>query len=130
MIVLIEASDTRETKATELWDILSAVYECNPDLYDLADDRRKLHAAELVVGALNSHRSKFGGIPSENLAPFEQLTRKLAAHQAADGQSEEPTGSAEGSLAQHSMFEFVDSAGFDFDMDVHEIDWSFWSSID
>lgn len=132
MIVLIEATDTSETKAEDMWDILSAVYECNPDLYDLADDRRKLHAAELIVSALKTRRSKFGDIPLlEKLAPLEELTRKLAAYQAANGYSGElPAGTAEASVAEQSMYEFVDNAGFDFDMDIQDIDWSFWSSID
>jgi hypothetical protein len=126
MIVLIEASETSETKAEELWNILSAIYECNPNLYDLADDRRKLHAAELIVGALKGHQSRFGGALLDNLAPFEQLARKLAAYQGANGHTDEPVTSAEPA----SMYELVDNAGFDFDMDFHDIDWSFWSSTD
>jgi hypothetical protein len=122
MIVLIEASETSEAKAEELWNILSAIYECNPDLYDLADDRRKLHAAELIVGALKGHRNRFGGAILESLAPFEQLARKLAACQASNGHTEEP--------AEQSMYDFVDNAGFDFDMDFHDIDLRFWTSID
>jgi hypothetical protein len=139
MIVLIEASDTSDTKAEELWDILSAAYECNPDLYDLPDDRRKLHAAELIVSALKARRIRFGDTFLENLTPFDKLTRKLAAYRANGGQTEESVANAEGVSAQQSMYEIVDNAGFDldmdnagfdFDMDFHDIDWSFWSSID
>ncbi|KAF2831472.1 hypothetical protein CC86DRAFT_463354 [Ophiobolus disseminans] len=128
MIVLIEASGSSDIKGDELWELLSKVYEANPDLYDLADDRRKLHAAELIVAASKAHRAKHGSSPLESLMPFEQLKGVLAAYRAATG--------ADGSMQNATVLAVDDGLsldidlGFEFDMDFHDIDWSFWNSID
>jgi hypothetical protein len=50
MCVLVEASDESDIyKAKELWDLLACVYEANANLLELLEDRRKFHAAELIV---------------------------------------------------------------------------------
>ena len=38
-------------KAQRIWDLLSDLYTYNKDLLDLSEDRRKLHAAELIINA-------------------------------------------------------------------------------
>jgi hypothetical protein len=52
MCVLVEASDTDDmAKAQELWDLLASVYATDTELFELAEDRRRLHAAELIIAA-------------------------------------------------------------------------------
>jgi len=131
MFVLIEASDQSDMyKAQELWDLLASVYTANADLLELAEDRRKLHAAELIVAAWSAHRTKYDGHQLEDPTFVVEVRQKLAAYctdpvpetiqtfrQARDNQTVPPDG-------------FSIEGGFDFDMDLQDIDWSFWSSID
>jgi hypothetical protein len=133
MFVLIEASGQSDVyKARELWDLLASVYAANTDLYELAEDRRKLHAAELIVAAWNAHRSKYGGQRLEHPNFVTELGQKLAAYSVDIGVDTSQT------YQQRGDDQIVPPAGlpeegdfdFDFEMDLQDIDWSFWSSMD
>jgi hypothetical protein len=140
MIVLVEASDTSDTiKAQELWDLLASVYASNADLYELADDRRKLHAAENVVAAWKAYPGRFGGQVLREPSFIVEIAQRLATYrmgldpeytrpdQAAPEQKDEslkiPTEVSEASFLDGEF-------DFEFDMELQDIDWSFWSSID
>jgi hypothetical protein len=126
MIVLVEASDTSDlSKAQELWNLIGSVYTNNADLLDLAEDRRRSHAAEQIVAAWNKRPSR-----SEELRQpefMQEMTRRLAALRIdVDLATEQP--SDNGDFSNTALEEF--DLGLEFDMDLGDIDWSFWSSID
>jgi hypothetical protein len=134
MSVLVESHEESDPyKEQKLWELLSDVYAAQTDLLSLEDDRRNLHAAELVVTAWNAHRNKS---PGEFLVapPFVlTLSNKLAEYRARF----EPENEEEHrNTAEFQQLDSVSTEGlltegyFEFDMDLQDIDWSFWSSID
>ena len=59
MCVFVEASrQSDSSKAQQIWNLLSDLYTHNMTLSELSEDRRKSHAAELVVAAWNARQSK------------------------------------------------------------------------
>jgi hypothetical protein len=134
MFVLVEAHEESDPyKEQELWILLSDVYAAHTDLLALADDRRKLHAAELVVTAWNTQR---GGGPNEipDAPAFvvtlsSKLTEYRASFGANDAESHLKTGDLQEPEAVSADGMFAEGF-FDFDMELQDIDWSFWSSID
>jgi hypothetical protein len=134
MFVLVEAYEECELpKAQELWEFLSEVYAAHTDLLELADDKRKLHAAELIVTAWNAHLIKIPGQGPNTPDFVVALSNRLAEYRASfKGDS------AEGHLntgdfcdqATTSADETIAEGDFEFGMDLQDIDWSFWSSID
>jgi hypothetical protein len=126
MIVLVEASNTSEMlKAQELWDLIDSVYANNPDLLNLAEDRRRSHAAEQIVAAWTTHPDR-----STELRPpkfMQDMTRRLAALRVdPDLANRHPSDNVDVSETVLEEFDF----GLEFDMDLGDIDWSFWSSVD
>jgi len=52
MVVLVEASHERDVdKCQHIWSLLSHLYAANTSLLELTENRRRLHAAELIVAA-------------------------------------------------------------------------------
>jgi hypothetical protein len=134
MFVLVEAhEETDLQKAQELWELLSHVYAAHTDLLELADDRRKLHAADLVVTAWNAHLSKTSGEGTHTPKFVVTLSNRLAEYRTNfEGDSagarpntedlwDQAPATADGTFAE---------GDFDFSMDLQDIDWSFWSSMD
>jgi hypothetical protein len=134
MSVLVESHEESDPyKEQKLWELLSDVYAAQTDLLSLEDDRRNLHAAELVVTAWNAHCNKS---PGEFLVapPFVvTLSNKLAEYRARfePENVEERRNTAEFQQLDSVSTEGILTEGyFEFDMDLQDIDWSFWSSID
>ena len=139
MYVLVEAArgDDKE-RSTDLWDLLATVYEINPLLFELVEDRRKFYAAELVIAAWNYWKKKFNADMEVTQPAFvSELHQRLASHtKNADAPRQSyPLAHDEEIAADAStlaMDGFLTEADFSavFDMDVPEIDWSFWNSMD
>ena len=133
MFVLIEASNQSDLdKAQELWDLLASIYAANTDLLELSEDRRKLHAAELIVAGWNAHRNKRDNQQLENPAFVVEIGQKLAQYRA-DLESDATQTSQQqrdGQAETAAGFSLEGTLDFDFDMDFQDIDWSFWSSMD
>jgi hypothetical protein len=50
--VIVEVTQLKGSpKAQRIWDLLSDLYTYNKPLLELSEDRRKLHAAELITNA-------------------------------------------------------------------------------
>lgn len=134
MCVLVEASDESDIyKAKELWDLLACVYEANANLLELLEDRRKFHAAELIVAAWNALRSRCASQRLEQPKFLVQLEQRLAtcrirvdqdAPQASQRGSDDQIHAPRVPERMEGPFEI------DFDMDLEDIDWAFWNSID
>ncbi|KAH3905269.1 hypothetical protein HBH56_218900 [Parastagonospora nodorum] len=140
MVVLVEASDTSNVvKAQELWDLLASVYASNADMFDLADDRRRLQAAEHVVAAWKAYPGRFDGQLLRQPPFILEVAQRLTTHRAGlDPGSMQPDYTPQEykeevleTPAEMPEGTFFDAEfDFEFDMELQDIDWSFWSSID
>lgn len=139
MLVLVEASRENDmTKAQETWDLLANVYATNPILFVLSEDRRRHHAAELVVAAWKGWQQKLGPSAQYMSSPpfVSQLKAELAAFRsgvnqetaAAPDQLQSMTSDVAPITPESIMTENV--VDFTFDMDFQDIDWSFWNSME
>lgn len=138
MFVLVEASRENDiSRAQEMWDLLASVYACNASLYDLEEDRRKLHAAELVIAAWKTWQHKFGVnqtlTPPHFVADLEDI---LASHRTRANKEMKTNPALQQadqqgimSLTPESFLAEEDLNGT-FDLDFQDIDWSFWNSMD
>lgn len=138
MFVLVEASREDDmSKAQETWDLLASVYACNTSLFELEDDRRRLHAAELVVAAWKTWQNKFG-IGQQLTSPqfVINLEKELTSYRA-KVHRETTSGAALQQSTQQSIapitpesFMTEEDMNGVFDLDFQDIDWSFWNSMD
>ena len=139
MCILVEASQqTVEPKAQRIWDLLSNLYSSNAFLVEISEDRRRVHAAELVVAAWKAREHK----TARNLCPPKPafvtiLENQLKIQHTKSGQKRDADaaqlddakpGSVQ--LPSDELFPEQKEADFDFNLDFQDIDWSFWSSID
>jgi hypothetical protein len=130
MCVLVEASDTNDRlKARELWDLLASVYATSTELFDLGEDRRRFHAAELVIAAWSAYRIKFTNQQLETPGFVANLEQALIVYCSTFDQTTQQQGD-EPSLPSVNLEPFTLDGEFEFDIDLQDIDWSFWSSID
>jgi hypothetical protein len=134
MFVLVEAHEQSDTyKAQELWMLLSDVYAAHIDLLVLADDKRKFHAAELVVTAWNAHQSKTSGENLETPDFVVEIANKLAEYCTSVEEGNAETQLNAGNYEAPSPLstdEIFAEGTFEFDINLQDIDWGFWSSID
>lgn len=138
MFVLVEASRENDIlKAQETWDLLANVYASNASLFQLADDRRRHHAAELVTAAWRAWQHKFGANARHMSPPsfVTQLEIGLAAFGTNMGQ-EEVLMPGQHQDAKADVLPITPESVMTgdtnniFDMDVQDIDWSFWNSME
>lgn len=138
MCVLVEASRQEdESKTQRIWDLLADLYKSNSTLSELSEDRRRSHAAKLIVTAWKARQTKAD--PQQNLQKpdfVHQLEILLTG-----SSTEQPQTSSAGVTQQSSTEPGLapitpESSAADldigttFDFDFQDIDWSFWSSTD
>ena len=139
MVVLVEASQQTDVdKCQRIWGVLTELYVVNSSLSDVGEDRRRLHAAELIVAAWKTCQSR-GTVdpPPAKLELVANLERKLAEYTAEStvptniGATEESeVGDFTGMETPRSLAPLEQDANALFDLDFEDIDWSFWNSID
>ncbi|KAK5065412.1 hypothetical protein LTR84_001250 [Exophiala bonariae] len=127
--ILIEASRQDDpSKVQQLWELLARVYDANTSLYQLSEDRRRLHAAELVLSASKTRQMK----PSPNNCPqtpefvikLEAQVAGLAGKAAAESTTPSPN------IVRDLSTEFPTfENAVPFDLDFQDVDWGFWESI-
>ena len=138
MVVLVEAShETDMEKCQRIWTLLSDLYAANTSLLELAEDRRRLHAAELIAAAWKTCQSN-GTIGQSSPKPdfvtslesrlAECLAKSAQGPNAEDG-NDYDTGGGIG-LKTPQSFQVEPEADALFGLDFQDIDWSFWNSID
>lgn len=125
------------SKRQRFWDLLSDLYTANASLSELLEDRRKLHAARLVVAAWKARPNKSEtdrSVPSPDLvanleARLSEGSTGLAPNTKAE--EAEPKSAEEGlePVTSESLMAEQDFSAV-FDLDFQDIDWSFWNSID
>lgn len=133
MCVLVEASRIDDlARAQEVWDLLSDVYASNKELHEVAEDRRRFHAAELVVAAWKSWQNKPGSQRLiENPAFVDGLEKELARHRKKSEKVvgkdviDSPSMPAQTFTTQSETLTEEDFTAV-FDLDFQDIDWSFW----
>lgn len=110
-------------KAQRIWDLLSDLYTYNKHLIELSEDRRKLHAAELIINAWKAHQVANPSAPTplciSILEPL-LLEHRSAATQVqpeAVGQPLEPV------ITDEDLNEIL---GLEF----QDIDWGFWAGME
>lgn len=138
MVVLVEASHESDMdKCQRIWSLLSDLYAANTSLLELTEDRRRLHAAELIVAAWKTCQSK-GTVGQSSLKPELVMTLESrlaeclnmsAQRSSAKNGHKDNTGEATGLEIPQSLPVEQDATGL-FDLDFQDIDWSFWNSID
>lgn len=130
MCVLVEARDASNAsevdKAQELWNLLSDVYAAHPDLVDFTHDRRRIHAAELVVAAWNAQHGRPSPQRLEKPKCVDELSQRLTAHHAHEN-AQQREGEGQSALLSATEPSEMD---LNFDIDFGDIDWGFWNSID
>lgn len=155
--VLIEARRQFDRpKVKTIWALLSEVYGANPTLSDLAEDRRKSYAAELMIAAwrardnmllgpqrdthgapqkpgflldLESKLSQIIGAGNTERPSKRKLDEAAAVGSTVTKKAVPPTGLHMPDLSLESVVHDqldLDAIG-DIDFDV--IDWSFWENI-
>ena len=121
MCVLVEASRQNDSSRTrEIWDLLSDLYATNSFLSELSEDRRRSHAASLIINAWkaqskpdsNHHLTKPGFVSALETQVLRDNIRL--------GPETDPVA---GPIIDQDINAMLD---FDF----QDIDWSFWNSID
>lgn len=138
MCVLVEASQQNdESKTQRMWDLLSELYSTNPTLSRLAEDRRRYHAAELIVAAWKARQSRSNSNQSLPKPDFVTHLETLLPDPSIDSaQKPNKTAAQLGDAAQHAepvtpqSFLAEQDIDADFSLDFQDIDWAFWSSID
>jgi len=138
MVVLVEASQESDMdKCQRIWTLLSDLYEANTSLLELEQDRRRLHAAELIVAAWNTCQSK-GTVGQLSPKPEFVITLegRLAESLAGPAQRlnagvvrENNAGETIGLNTPQSLPTDQDANAL-FDLELQDIDWFFWNSID
>lgn len=138
MFVLVEAWRENDViRAQQTWDLLANVYATNPSLFELSGDRRRHHAAELVVAAWKAwqHRLEPSNLCTSPPEFVSRLTTGLTACKLDVDQVgtsvHEHQYDANASLIpitpESIMTEDVHAF---FEIDFQDIDWSFWNSIE
>lgn len=111
------------TEAQRIWDLLSDLYTYNKNLLELSEDRRKLHAAELITSAWKARHT---ADPSAHkpacvsiLEPLLSDNRGYATKTQTEvvGQSLEPVMTDEDLNAM-------------LDLEFQDIDWGFWAGME
>ncbi|KAL6721752.1 hypothetical protein ACLMJK_000857 [Lecanora helva] len=138
MCVLVEASQQNDESRTQrIWDLLSDLYVANSMLSRLSEDRRRSHAARLVVAAWKARQSKLA--PSQYIPKPDFVTH--LEYQLSEVRSgpvvpydtkispQEIANDSAQPVIPETFLEDQDMNAV-FDLDFQDIDWSFWSSVD
>ena len=136
MCLLVEAAHQAEgPKMKEIWNLLAELYDSNKFLSELDEDRRRVHAAELVAAAWKARQNNI----APNVCPPKpafvvHLETQLAEHRLHKAQSHGARVTnvcqANEAVNADTLFPELQDVNADFSLDFSDIDWAFWSSID
>ena len=121
------------SKAQRIWDLLSELYTNNLNLSQLSEDKRKFHAAELVVAAWRARQNQ----SSFSLKPafVNELERRLTACKTSTVQTSSASIPAQeveqlpGPNTPESFFAEQDLNAI-LGLDLPDIDWAFWGNME
>ncbi len=128
MCVLVEAShEDDQSKIQETWDLLADLYAANSTLSQLSEDRRRHHAADIVVAAWKARQHKLGSDRiSETPAFVADLEAQLLHLHAQPATSPDAGPTRLDPEIHPPEHDFAAT----FDLDLTDIDWDFWSTVD
>ncbi|TIA36941.1 hypothetical protein D6C79_08191 [Aureobasidium pullulans] len=122
--VIVEVVQLKgSTEAQRIWDLLSDLYTYNKNLLELSEDRRKLHAAELITSAWKARQT---ADPSAYKPACVSILQPLLSDNRGDatktqtevaGQPLEPVMTDEDLNAM-------------LDLEFQDIDWGFWAGME
>lgn len=139
MCLLVEAAHQAEgPKMQQIWTLLSELYESNKFLAELSEDRRRVHAAELVAAAWKNRQNNIAPNACPPKPAFVvHLEAQLAEYRLKKAQSygakvteQASVGQASDAVNADTLFPELQDVNADFSLDFSDIDWAFWSSID
>ena len=139
MVVLMEVSRENDAeKCQRIWMVLSDLYAAKTALFELTEDRRHLHAAELLVAAWKRCQSKGTTGLSYTMPEFVSSLKTRLAQCMAESTMLTPDvrDARDNGLDSHIGPDTPQSLRFEpdvdalFDLDFQDIDWAFWNSID
>lgn len=110
-------------KAQRIWDLLSDLYTYNKPLLELSEDRRKLHAAELIV---NAWKARQAADPSAYIPMCVSVLEPLLSEkstQVADSEIEAAGQPLEPVMTDEDLNVIL---GLEF----QDIDWGFWAGME
>ncbi|KAG9563687.1 hypothetical protein KCU71_g6127, partial [Aureobasidium melanogenum] len=122
--VIVEVAQLKGSpKAQRIWDLLSNLYTHNKNLLELSEDRRKLHAAELIINAWKARQTVTPSAPVPLC--ISMLEPLLSGYRAGVGhvQSEAAGQVLEPVMTDEDLNEIL---GLEF----QDIDWGFWAGIE
>jgi len=110
-------------KAQRIWDLLSDLYTYNKNLLELSEDRRKLHAAELII---NAWKARQAADPSAYTPMCVSVLEPLLAerHAVATGSQIEVAGQPLEPVMTDEDLNVI--LGLEF----QDIDWGFWAGME
>ncbi|KAG9857545.1 hypothetical protein KCU98_g928, partial [Aureobasidium melanogenum] len=122
--VIVEVTQLKGSpKAQSIWDLLSKLYTHNKNLLELSEDRRKLHAAELIINAWKARQTASPSEPTPlcitTLEPLLSEHRARVEH----GRSEAAGQPLEPVMTDEDLNEIL---GLEF----QDIDWAFWAGME
>jgi hypothetical protein len=122
--VIVEVTQLKGSpKAQRIWDLLSDLYTYNEPLLELSEDRRKLHAAELITKAWKVRQaadpSAYTPMCVSVLEPLLSESHAAVAHSETEvvGQPLEPV------MTDEDLNVIL---GLEF----QDIDWGFWAGME
>ncbi|KAK5999846.1 hypothetical protein QM012_004934 [Aureobasidium pullulans] len=121
--VIVEVTQLKGSpKAQRIWDLLSDLYTYNKNLLELSEDRRKLHAAELIISAWKARHTADASAPMPLCVTI--LQPLLNEHRVAvESAQPEAIGPLEPVMIEEDLNEIL---GLEF----QDIDWSFWAGME
>ena len=122
--MIVEVTQLKASpKAQRIWDLLSDLYTYNKNLHELSEDRRKFHAAELIVKAWKARQTADSSARTPLCVSI--LEPLLSAHRAdVEHVQLQPVGqSLEPVMTDEDLNEIL---GLEF----QDIDWGFWAGME
>jgi hypothetical protein len=122
--VIVEVTQLKGSpKAQRIWDLLSDLYTYNKPLLELSEDRRKLHAAELIV---NAWKARQAADPSAYIPMCVSVLEPLLSEKSTavtDPENEAVRQPLEPVMTDEDLNVIL---GLEF----QDIDWGFWAGME
>jgi hypothetical protein len=122
--VIVEVTQLKGSpKAQRIWDLLSDLYTYNKPLLELSEDRRKLHAAELII---NAWKARQAADPAAYIPMCVSVLEPLLSERntaVADSETEAVGQPLEPVMTDEDLNVIL---GLEF----QDIDWGFWAGME
>ncbi|THW13509.1 hypothetical protein D6D24_06007 [Aureobasidium pullulans] len=122
--VIVEVMQLKGSpEAQRIWDLLSDLYTYNKNLLELSEDRRKLHAAELITSAWKARQT---ADPSAYKPACVSILEPLLSDNRGDATKTQTE--VVGQPLERVMTD--EDLGAMLDLEFQDIDWGFWAGME